>query len=291
MMDNYVVNYNADLKTLNSYGINTSAKYLFHPRNNEEVQDIIKLLNNDGIKWYILGDGSNVILPDDSFDGAIIKLDLIDKYEKVDNKVYVSSGMRLSTFINKMLDDKFVNLAPLMGIPGTVGGAIVGNAGSYGTDIFSNLIDILVLNENLEIVRIDKENIEYGYRYTEFKENNKIVILGATFNAQSGNILEAKELIKNNMLKRINTQPLEFKNAGSVFKNPNGYSAGALIEECGLKGYSINDAKVSEKHANFIINVANAQSSDIIQLISFIRDEVSKKKGIELELEQVILKW
>ena len=207
-----------------------------------------------------------------------------------DDYVYVSSGVLLSTLINRMLDHKYVNLAPLMGIPGTVGGAIVDNAGSYGTDIFSNLIEIDMLNNNYEIEHVPSSSIGHGYRYSDFKGYN-CVIIGAKFKVVKGDVHEAKKQINEYVTKRAQTQPLGTRNAGSVFKNPEGMSAGALIEDCGLKGFRINDAVVSEKHANFIINERGATSHDILELIEVIKDTVRQKKGVELELEQIVIRW
>jgi UDP-N-acetylmuramate dehydrogenase len=289
-MSNIKVDYNVSLKNLCTYGIGSTAKYLYHPKSNAELIEILKQLDSSNVRWYIIGSGSNVIFPDEPFDGALIKLDLMQDIIFKEGCVFVSSGVLLSTLINKMLDHKYVNLAPLMGIPGTVGGAIVDNAGSYGTDTFSNLEEIILLNNNYEIERIPSDSVRHGNRYSEFKGYNS-VILGAKFKCVSGDVKEARKLINENVTKRAQTQPLEFRNAGSVFKNPEGFSAGALIEQCGLKGFRINDAMVSEKHANFIVNTRNATSKDIIELIGVMQDVVKKKKGIDLELEQIIIKW
>ena len=289
-MKDYDIEYEVSLKKYNTYGIDVTAKYVFHPDGNVELIEILKYLKKNNIPYYILGSGSNVILPDNYFNGAIIKLDLIDHIEMRKDCMYVASGVQLATFINAMLAHGFTNMAPLMGIPGTIGGAIIGNAGSYGTDIFSHLVDITFLNDNYEIKTIPAANVDHGYRYSEFKKYN-CIILGATFSYFSGNVNEAKQMIKENITKRVRTQPLEYKNAGSVFKNPEGFSAGALIEECGLKGYKIGDAMVSEKHANFIVNTGNATSNDIKSLINFVKDVVYQKKGITLELEQIIVNW
>ena len=231
-----------------------------------------------------------MIFPDDNFDGAIIKLDLMDTIKFSGDSVFVSAGVTLGTLINAMLDKGFVNLAPLMGIPGTLGGAIVGNAGSYGTDMFSNLEEVMFINNNFELISIPSDNIKHGYRYSEFKNYN-FIIVGAKIKCIRGNVRDAKKMIQENINKRVSTQPLEFKNAGSVFKNPEGLSAGALIEECGMKGFKINDAMVSEKHANFIVNLNSATSHDILEVIDCVRNYVKEKKGIDLELEQIVVKW
>ena len=289
-MNNYKLDFNVDLKKLCTYGVGGTAKYLYHPKDNSELIDIVKMLTERNIKWYVIGSGSNLIFPDEDFDGAIIKLDLMDTIKFSGDSVFVSAGVTLGTLINAMLDKGFVNLAPLMGIPGTLGGAIVGNAGSYGTDIFSNLEEVMFINNNFELISIPSDNIKHGYRYSEFKNYN-FIIVGAKIKCIRGNVRDAKKMIQENINKRVSTQPLEFKNAGSVFKNPEGLSAGALIEECGMKGFKINDAMVSEKHANFIVNLKSATSHDILEVIDCVRNYVKEKKGIDLELEQIVVKW
>lgn len=280
---------NVDLKKLNTYRIGGTAKYLIKPSDMEELKNTIKELNEKNMKYYVLGGGTNVILPDKDFDGAIIKLDKLNAFLIKDSCVYAGSGLSLNEFIKKCLDEGYTNFSNLYGIPGSLGGAIIGNAGANGSEMFDDLCAVLVYNEGL-IKLINKENINYEYRNTEFKNSNAIII-GAIFKLIPGNVDESWQMIKENLEKRKNTQPLEYPSAGSVFKNPKGSSAGKLIDECNLKEKTIGGAKVSKKHANFIINENNATSYDIITLINEIKEEVKKQKNVDLELEQVIVKW
>lgn len=280
---------NVDLKKLNTYRIGGTAKYLIKPSDMEELKNTIKELNEKNMKYYVLGGGTNVILPDKDFDGAIIKLDKLNAFLIKDSCVYAGSGLSLNEFIKKCLDEGYTNFSNLYGIPGSLGGAIIGNAGANGSEMFDDLCAVLVYNEGL-IKLINKENINYEYRNTEFKNSNAIII-GAIFKLIPGNVDESWQMIKENIEKRKNTQPLEYPSAGSVFKNPKGSSAGKLIDECNLKEKTIGGAKVSKKHANFIINENNATSYDIITLINEIKEEVKKQKNVDLELEQVIVKW
>ena len=259
---------NVDLKKLNTYRIGGHAKYLIKPNDMEELKNTIGDLKKKNINYYILGGGSNVILPDEDFAGA---------------------GLSLNEFIKKCLDEGYTNFSNLYGIPGSLGGAIVGNAGAKGSEIFDSLSAILVLDDDL-IKLVNKTNIKYEYRNTELKNSN-IIVIGAIFKLVSGNVAEAWQVIKENLEKRKITQPLEYPSAGSVFKNPLNTSAGKLIDECGLKEKTIGGAKISKKHANFIINENNATSHDIIALINEIKDVIKKEKNIDLELEQVIVKW
>ena len=280
---------NVDLKKLNTYRIGGHAKYLIKPNDMEELKNTIEDLKKKNINYYILGGGSNVILPDEDFDGAIIKLDKINTFLIKDSYVFAEAGLSLNEFIKKCLEEGFTNFSNLYGIPGSLGGAIVGNAGASGSEIFDDLYAILVLDDGL-IKLVNKTNIKYKYRNTELKNSN-IIVIGAIFKLVSGNVAEAWQVIKENLEKRKNTQPLEYPSAGSVFKNPINASAGKLIDECGLKEKTIGGAKISKKHANFIINENNATSHDIIALINEIKDVVKKEKNIDLELEQVIVKW
>lgn len=280
---------NVDLKKLNTYRIGGIAKYLIKPSDMEELKNTIKELNEKNMKYYVLGGGTNVILPDKDFDGAIIKLDKLNAFLIKDSCVYAGSGLSLNEFIKKCLDEGYTNFSNLYGIPGSLGGAIIGNAGANGSEMFDDLCAVLVYNDGL-IKLINKENINYEYRNTEFKNSN-VIIIGAIFKLIPGNVDESWQMIKENLEKRKNTQPLEYPSAGSVFKNPKGLSAGKLIDECNLKEKTIGGAKVSKKHANFIINENNATSYDIITLINEIKEEVKKQKNVDLELEQVIVKW
>ena len=279
-----------DLKKYNTYGIGGISKYLVMPEDIDDLSSLIKYLNKENIPWYVLGGGSNVILPDEDFDGAIIKLDKLNRVVIDNDIITAEAGISLGMFVNTLLDHGFVNYAHLMGIPGTLGGAIVGNAGAYNVSIFDYLISVSIIDADGNKKILNKEDIKYDYRYTEFKGKNSIVV-AASFKGIYGDVVLVREQIQLNLEKRRNTQPLEYKNAGSVFKNPPEYSAGYLIEHARLKGLTVGGAKVSEKHANFIINYDNATSRDIIKLIGIIKNTVEDKFNIELNLEQVIVKW
>ena len=281
---------NVDLKKYNTYGIGGISKYVVFPNSVDDLRKLLEYLNSNNIPWYILGKGSNVILPDDNFEGAIIKLDKLNSYKVENDIITVEAGISLSVFIQNLLKDGYTNYANLFGIPGLLGGAIIGNAGAYGTSIFDNLLSVTIIDSENKIRNVAKENIDFSYRYTEFK-NKKNIIVEAQFQGIKGDVLVAKKEIADNLAKRKSTQPLEYKNAGSVFKNPPDMAAGKLIEQAGLKGTSIGGAKVSLKHANFIINFNNAKSRDIIDLIELIKREVHKKFNVELQLEQIRVIW
>lgn len=283
----YITKENIDLKNYNTLGIGGFAKYLYEPNNFFDLKEAIIYYQKSNIKYYVLGEGSNVILPDEDFSGVIISLKNLNEIIIDDEKVIVMAGVKLPYFNYFLLKNGYVNFIWTSGIPGTLGGAIYGNAGAYNHNIFEDLIKITVLKNN-EIVELNKNDISYSYRFTSLTDE---IILSAEFNLKKGNINEATKMMKENLVKRSNNQPLEYKNAGSTFRNPENNFAGSLIEQANLKGKKIGGAKVSLKHANFIINEKNATSDDIIKLIDEIKKEVRKNSGIDLVLENKIIKW
>lgn len=290
MLNNFGKVYeNASLEKYNSYGIKTSCKYLIKVSNSDNLILLLKYLNDNKIPFYVLGRGSNVILPDKPFRGVIISLEDMNNIEINGNIVTSDAGVILGKLVRTCINNNLGNMEYLLTIPGTLGGAIYGNAGIKEHDIFENIKSVWVIRNN-KLVKLNKEDIKYSYRYTMFKEN-KDIIVKAEFLLEPKDKKIMEELVKEQVIKRKNSQPLEYKNAGSVFKNPEGTFAGKLIEELGLKGFSINDAEISTKHANFIINKGNATSKDIKDLIKYIKDKVYDAYNIKLELEQIIIDW
>ncbi|MBR2840515.1 MAG: UDP-N-acetylmuramate dehydrogenase [Bacilli bacterium] len=270
------------IKDYTTYKLTGKMK-LFVPKDISELKEILK---KDRCK--IIGNGSNLII-DKSYDKTLVKLQHFDDINICGNIVDVGSGYSLSKLSRKCADNALSGLEFACGIPGTVGGAIYMNAGAYGHEIFDVLNSITVLDEKLQIIEICKKDLKSSYRNSLLKDNNYIC-LKAQFKLDSKKSEIIKRDIINIMEDRRKKQPLEYPSAGSVFKNPKGYSAGRLIEKSGLKGLSVNDASISEKHANFIINKGNASSDDVIKLINIIKDKIKKEYGIDLELEQEILK-
>lgn len=280
---------NASLEYYNTYGIKTFCKYLVKPSNISNLEQLLNYINTNNLKYYLIGGGSNIILPDNTFNGIVISLEKLNNIEINDNIVTSEAGISLAKLAKLCIDNSLSGLEYLALIPGTVGGALYGNAGVKDHEIYDNVLNVLVIRNN-KLIKLDKKDIEISYRYTSFKKSNDIIV-SATFKLNEGNKEEMESIVKENRIKRLNSQPLEFKNAGSVFKNPEGDYAGRLIESVGLKGYSINDAEVSNKHANFIINKGNCTSKDIKDLIKLIIDKVYDEYKIKLELEQIIVDW
>lgn len=281
---------NVNLKDYNTYKIGGKAKYLIKPYNIEALKDLIRYLKENSIKYFILGKGSNVILPDEDYDGVVILLSKLNHIEIKNNVVYAESGILLNNLINELMNNNLSGLENLYGIPGTLGGAIVQNVEAHKTQISDYLIDIKYLEDD-KIKEIRKEDCNFVYRSSIFKKNKSKIILSCTFSLQFKDKSEIKKQIEEIVKKRVATQPLEYPNAGSVFKNPESIPAGKLIEDNNLKGYHINGAYVSNKHANFIVNLDNATSKDIKDLIDYIKIKIKQNTNIDLELEQEIIKY
>ena len=281
---------NVDLKSYNTYKVSTISKYLIDVKSEELLVNLIKYLKENNINYFILGNGSNVVFPNEPFDGVIIKLNGLNAIDIDDDEVYVGAGVMLPKLVNETVNNCLCGLEWAAGIPGTLGGAVVGNAGAYLSEIFSFIEEIRVL-ENNEIKTLKKDDVKYSYRYSSFKENKDVIILGAKLKLNKGSKDESEVLMKERLERRIKSQPLEYPSAGSVFRNPEGNYAGKLIEDCGLKGKRIGGAMVSEKHANFIINYDNATPKDVRDLIKLVHDTVLKETNIDLVIEQELIDW
>lgn len=283
---------NIDLTNYNTYKITTSAKYLVKPYNVENLVNLIKYLKESNIKYFILGGGSNVILSSNYFDGVIIKLDNFNEVEINGTEVKVGAGVMLNKFSMDMISSNLKGLEWSTGIPGTIGGSIVSNAGAYTKEMSDFIKEVYALDKDLNLITFSKDEIKYSYRSTIFKETKNYIVVGATLILHEGTKEASMELVTDRLNRRMTSQPLEYPSAGSVFRNPGvDTPAGKLIEDAGLKNTHINDAYVSEKHANFILNMGKASSHDIIELINKVRSTVLEKYNIELKLEQEIINW
>ena len=283
----YYENYN--IKKYNTYRLDITCKYIVFVKNIEELIELLNNLKENNIKYLILGNGSNVIFKDDYYNGVIIKLDKLKDIKVNGKEVYVEAGYSLMKLSRDVLEYNLVGLEFASGIPGLVGASIAMNAGAYNKDMASVVKEVQVINEKNELITMTNSELEFKYRDSFLKKNKNYICASAILSLEEGNKEESIELINKRKQKRTETQPLEYPSAGSVFRNPEGMHAGELIEKCGLKGYNINGAEVSEKHANFIINKGNCTGKDIIELINIIKEKVKEKYNIELILEQEII--
>jgi UDP-N-acetylmuramate dehydrogenase len=282
---------NIYMKDYTTYKVGGIVRVMVYPKDIDSLIKLMTIIKRDNINYKIIGNGSNVIFSDEDYNGIIIKLDNFNNLEVKDTVIKVGAGYNLMKLAIKMSREGYVGLDFATGIPGTVGGAVYMNAGAYKSDMGYIVSEIKVLTPDLEIKTMYNKDLEFKYRTSFLQKNPGYICLEATIVLKEGNKELIKEIIEDRKQRRLMAQPLEYPSAGSVFRNPEGDYAGRLIEECGLKGKQIGGAKVSQKHANFIINYNNATAKDIKNLIKLVKEEVYKKFGIELKVEQEFVNW
>ena len=286
MLDIKDIKENESLRLHTTYKVGGVAKYFISPKSIDELIKLVKYLKENNIKYMILGNGSNTIFSSKTYDGVIINLNKISNMKIDGNKIYVEAGYQLIKLSIDAMNNNLSGLEFASGIPANVGGAIFMNAGAYKSDMSEVIEDVTFLDKDLNIKTLTKDELNFSYRHSLFQEKDYIII-SANLVLNNGKKEEIKELMDNRKQRRIESQPLEYPSAGSVFRNPaEDVYAGKLIEDLGLKGYSIGDAKISEKHANFIINIGNATGEDIKALIDLVKDKVKEKYNIDLIVEQ-----
>ena len=251
--------------------------------------ELIKFLKGNGIKYGILGRGSNVLVPDEGFDGVILHFGSdFSNIEVNCNTLRCDAGALLASACVRAQQLGLTGMENLFGIPGTIGGALYMNAGAYGSEMKDVVFSAEYIDENCNICNILSNNMELSYRKSLFSGTDK-VITSVTLKLEKGNPDEIMKAMSECMAKRKSKQPLEYASAGSTFKRPEGSYASLLIDECGLKGFSYGGAMVSEKHSGFVINKGYATCSDVLELCERVKKIVNEKTGYKLELEPVIL--
>lgn len=276
------------LKNYTTYRVGGKAVIII-PEDTKKLVKVLGYLKENNIKFKVLGNGSNLIFGSEGYDGVIIKLNEFKNLKINGTTVTVGAGYSLIRLATKTCNLGLVGLDFATGIPGTVGGAVYMNAGAYKSDMGYVVKSIKVLTPNLEVKTMYNRELDFHYRTSFLQKNQGYICLEATIQLRKGNRSLILEIINDRKKRRIETQPLEYPSAGSVFRNPEGDFAGRLIEEIGYKGKSIGGAKVSEKHANFIINTGNATGEDIKNLINEIKNKVKEKYNIDLKVEQEIV--
>jgi UDP-N-acetylmuramate dehydrogenase len=263
-----------------TYRVGGPADYLCKCKSVSEILESVKHAQENELDYVVVGAGSNVLFSDAGFRGLVIVNNA--RGSKFDKKsVIAESGCLLSSLVSRCAEAGLSGLENLAGIPGTVGGAIYGNAGAHGSSVSDYLTKVSVLRQGREVI-LKKNELSFGYRKSSFQDN-KDIILSASFSLKKGDPDETKAK-KQEALKKRAKSPKGFS-CGSFFKNPDGESAGALIEKAGLKGKSVAGANVAEQHANYIVNTGDATASDIYRLSKKAKDTVQKKFGIELKRE------
>ena len=280
---------NEPLKNHTTFKIGGDADYLVMPKTREEIVNLIKFLKDNSINYFVIGNGSNILVNDDGFRGVIIKLgSQFSSATVLGNKIVLDAGITLKKISNILTKEGLKGFEELSGIPGSLGGAIYMNAGAYGREIKDVLYDVTFINSLCEIETLELKDIEMKYRETLFSKEN-LVVLGATLILEKGDKEEIKKRVREVTKMRVDKQPLNYPSAGSTFKRPEGHFAGKLIEDANLKGYTVGGAKISKKHAGFVINYNNATFNDVITLTENVKKEVKEKFGVELELEVKVL--
>ena len=269
-----------------TFKVGGPARYYLIPENTGEVRAAIDFADERELPYMVVGRGSNLLFSDREYHGVIIEIgeSFSDMSIHLNNTVVVKSGMTLTNMASRLARMGLAGFEFAGGIPGTVGGAIVMNAGAYGGEIKDTLVEVTVMNEKGELVKLDADELELSYRHSILQEKNWIVLSG-TFTFESGSQDEIRAQIQEYNKRRREKQPLEYASAGSTFKRPEGYFAGKLIEDAGLKGYHIGGARVSDKHAGFVINTGDATASEIHSLIEHVKRKVLEKSGVMLEPE------
>lgn len=277
------------LKKYNTYRIDINCKYLTLPSSKEQLRDLLEYLTKKNEKFLVLGNGSNIILNCDYYDGVVILLNKLNNLKIEGENIEVEAGYSLQKLAIETSKIGLEGLEFATGIPGLIGASIAMNAGAYNSSLSEVVTSVVAINPEFEFVTIPKDMLLFEYRSSFFKQNKNYYIVSASIKLKQGDKKEIQERISKRRVKRIETQPLDMPSAGSVFRNPEGQHAGELIEKCGLKGLSIGGAKISDKHANFIVNTGGCKGKEIIQLIERIKAEVLKKYNVELVLEQIII--
>ncbi|MDD2470074.1 MAG: UDP-N-acetylmuramate dehydrogenase [Bacilli bacterium] len=282
---------NVSMSKYTSYRIGGIVKLMVYPNSVNKLIKLLEILKEGKINHKVLGNGSNVIFSDNVYDGAIIKLDALNHLKIDDTVVNVGAGYSLMKLAYKVSRMGLSGLEFATGIPGSVGGAVYMNAGAYKSDMGYITSSIKVITPTLEVKELYNSDLDFHYRDSFLQHNPGCICIEANLVLKNANIKDIMTLIEDRKQKRLLTQPLEYPSAGSVFRNPANDFAGRLIEEAGLKGYSMGGALVSPKHANFIINYDRATANDVRNLILHVQEEVRKQHGVDLLIEQEFVNW
>lgn len=269
-----------------TFRIGGNASVMLTPTTDEQLASIIKKCKEDNIKPFIIGNGSNMLISDKGLDTVVINMCRPDpKIELVNGDTVVcDAGATMSRVCNFALENGLTGLEFAFGIPGSAGGAAYMNAGAYGGEMKDVLVECRHIDSDGNFGSLKGEELGLAYRTSAY-EHNGYIITTLVMKLSKGNKDEIRGKMQELLQRRKDKQPLEYPSAGSTFKRPEGYFAGALIEECGLKGYSVGGAQVSEKHAGFVINKGDASAKDVLDLIKYIQDKVLSEKGVMLEPE------
>lgn len=275
------------MKKHTSFKIGGVADIFIKVKSAKELQYIIEVAKKENILVTIIGNGSNLLVKDNGIRGIVIMLNM-NKIEVEDTIVTVEAGVKLGFLAQKLLKEELTGFEFAAGIPGSIGGAVRMNAGAYGGEMKDIIVETKCLTPNGEIVTLSNEEQEFSYRHSIFMEN-RYIVLETKIKLQKGNKDEIKAKMDDYAQQRKEKQPISLPSAGSTFKRGTDFVTAKVIDECGLKGFSIGDAQVSTKHAGFVVNNGNATAEDVLKLIEHVQKAVLEKTGKKIELEIEIL--
>ena len=272
-----------------TFKVGGPAACLIELEREEQLCNIQRYLSFVEIPFFVLGNGSNVLVSDEGYPGVVLQIgDKMSGIRVEGTRIVAQAGALLSQVARAALSQELTGLEFASGIPGTVGGGVVMNAGAYGGEMKQVVTKVRVVNQSGEIMELDNSTMEFGYRYSTIR-NQPFVVTEVTFQLKEGKAEEIKAVMDDLAARRREKQPLEYPSAGSTFKRPEGYYAGELIMNAGLRGYRIGGAQVSDKHCGFIVNMGNATAMDIMDVIRDVQDCVKEKFNVDLEPEVVFL--
>ncbi len=259
------------------------------PGSKEEVVAVVKACREANRKFMILGNGSNLLVRDEGYDGVMVEIgSRISAIDVIGEDLVVEAGAKLSVTASEAMENDLAGMEFAHGIPGNVGGAVAMNAGAYGGEMAQIIKTVTVLDENNEVKTLSLEELDLGYRSSRIQKEN-LIVLETRLGLDLGSAGDIAMIMQMLMTKRRSKQPLEYPSAGSTFKRPEGHFAGKLIEDAGLRGYTVGGAQVSEKHCGFVINYDHATASDIIQLMEDVQKKVKEQFDVDLEPEVKII--
>lgn len=282
--------YYEPMKNHTSFCVGGPAKLLIKPKDEEALVEILKSIRTNNYKYYILGNCTNIIVKDKGFDGIIIKLkNKLNNVKKVsDKEIYAGTGASMKKISEFAMENSLTGLEFAHGIPGSLGGAIVMNAGAYDGEIKNVVKSVRLLDENLKVIEVPGDEMNFSYRQS-LVQKRELIVLGATFSLVDGDKNKIREKYENFDQRRADKQPLDMPSAGSTFKRPTGYFAGKLIDDSGLRGFTHKGGGISEKHCGFVVNKNKATAQDVLETIEIVQKVVHDKFGVTLEREVKII--
>ena len=283
---------NVSIKKITTYCSGGVASCVVFPKNSDDLIKLLSFIKSNNIKFKVIGNGSNLLFSDKLYDGVLIKLSEFNEIKFIGkNKVKVGAGYPLIRLSMLTAKKGLTGLEFASGIPGSVGGAVFMNAGAYKSDMGYVVESVKVLTPDFRIINLVNKEMQFHYRSSFLQEHPGYICLEVVIELKIGKREAIEEVIRERKKRRIESQPLEYPSAGSVFRNPPDNFAGKLIEDVGLKGHKKGGALISDKHANFVVNKKNATSSDIKYLIDLAHDKVLKEYGIDMKIEQEFVNW